>query len=382
MDRKECLQTVKKMLQLAENYNKWDAELNEIKENSDLTIASASGADLTPEQEEGLQRYKSEVIASKEKDYERYHYEYYKNRLEEANKVESFVDFYLEEPPKETPREHKKSEFSAVKRHARNKTFGNIMLWLLSLTPIIFVIINIISAFGVAFLPYDAEIVASYLILPGIIYAVVLFFISRHIFEKIGDCNRDKRYKLDDLTDANKDYKRRMREAGRDYDLMVKNYQQECIDYEKEKADLFARFDAGRQTTIDSIQKKMKDAMAEYAMYVDLVPQKYQSLDALRKIIEILEDMRADSIKEAINVLVSDRNQDALIREQQRKNDIMAAHYAEMEREAARQSDMLESALKEETRHRQNVEDELRRQREAAEDERREQYYRDLRNRF
>lgn len=93
-------------------------------------------------------------------------------------------------------------------------------------------------------------------------------------------------------------------------------------------------------------KKLMQEAEKEIEKFGDIInPKFYPNID---DIIEILEDGRADSLKEAINIFVSDSIQKELVKEQQKMNEITEQqrldaqrHNMAMEEQARRQSDSI-----------------------------------------
>lgn len=119
--------------------------------------------------------------------------------------------------------------------------------------------------------------------------------------------------------------------------------------------------------TIALIENKRRElaevnrVIAEY----DILPEKYKYFDAVDRITEYIRDMRADSIKEAINLYVvesRERSRENIRRfEEERRLEEMRTAQQEMMYEARRRSEKLQNAQ-------QELIDEERRRRKATEE--------------
>lgn len=132
--------------------------------------------------------------------------------------------------------------------------------------------------------------------------------------------------KLTATNKKNEDYNKTYPELMQEYNDTVKKYE---LKYAEESA---------------SYKEKLDEINVKLEEYAELIsPKYYQNID---EIITIIEDGRADSIKEALNIFVADSKQNELIKEQREANRIAdkkredaRRHNLAMENEARRQSD-------------------------------------------
>lgn len=125
----------------------------------------------------------------------------------------------------------------------------------------------------------------------------------------------------------NEEYNNTYPELMKQYTDTVKKYE---LKYDEESTSSKERLD------------EINDRLKEYEGLIS--PKYYQNIN---EIITIIEDGRADSIKEALNIFISDSKQNELIKEQREANRIAdkkredaKRHNLAMENEARRQSDI------------------------------------------
>lgn len=161
--------------------------------------------------------------------------------------------------------------------------------------------------------------------------------------------NRGKRY-------LKKHRAARLREYNKD----LENQYEKQLNYANEMS-------LKRAAALPVIEKQERElaevnrAIAEY----DILPEKYKYFDAVDRITEYIRDMRADSIKEAINLYVvesRERSRENIRRfEEERRLEEMRTAQQEMMYEARRRSEKLQNAQ-------QELIDEERRRRKATEE--------------
>ena len=161
--------------------------------------------------------------------------------------------------------------------------------------------------------------------------------------------NRGKRY-------LKKHKAARLREYNKD----LENQYEKQLNYANEMS-------LKRAAALPVIEKQERElaevnrVIAEY----DILPEKYKYFDAVDRITEYIRDMRADSIKEAINLYVvesRERSRENIRRfEEERRLEEMRTSQQEMMYEARRRSEELQNAQ-------QELIDEERRRRKAAEE--------------
>lgn len=197
------------------------------------------------------------------------------------------------------------------------------------------------------------------LIIDLILALVIAGFVSFFAVSLIGaildnitasiDKNRGKRY-------LKKHKAARLREYNKD----LENQYEKQLNYANEMS-------LKRAAAIPVIEKQERElaevnrVIAEY----DILPEKYKYFDAVDRITEYIRDMRADSIKEAINMYVFERRErsreDIRQFEEERRLEEMRTAQQEMMYEARRRSEKLQNAQ-------QELIDEERRRRKATEE--------------
>ena len=211
------------------------------------------------------------------------------------------------------------------------------MHWGASTAFIIMFVIDMILALVIA-------VIASYFAvgLIGVIVDSIITPINK---------NRGKRY-------LKKHKAARLREYNKD----LENQYEKQLNYANEMS-------LKRAAALPVIEKQERElaevnrVIAEY----DILPEKYKYFDAVDRITEYIRDMRADSIKEAINMYVFERRErsreDIRQFEEERRLEEMRTAQQEMMYEARRRSEKLQNAQ-------QELIDEERRRRKAAEETR------------
>lgn len=197
------------------------------------------------------------------------------------------------------------------------------------------------------------------LIIDLILALVIAGFVSFFAVSLIGaildnitasiDKNRGKRY-------LKKHKAARLREYNKD----LENQYEKQLNYANEMS-------LKRAAALPVIEKQERElaevnrVIAEY----DILPEKYKYFDAVDRITEYIRDMRADSIKEAINMYVFERRErsreDIRQFEEERRLEEMRTAQQEMMYEARRRSEKLQNAQ-------QELIDEERRRRKATEE--------------
>lgn len=197
------------------------------------------------------------------------------------------------------------------------------------------------------------------LIIDLILALVIAGFVSFFAVSLIGaildnitasiDKNRGKRY-------LKKHKAARLREYNKD----LENQYEKQLNYANEMS-------LKRAAALPVIEKQERElaevnrVIAEY----DILPEKYKYFDAVDRITEYIRDMRADSIKEAINLYVvesRERSRENIRRfEEERRLEEMRTAQQEMMYEARRRSEKLQNAQ-------QELIDEERRRRKATEE--------------
>ena len=171
---------------------------------------------------------------------------------------------------------------------------------------------------------------------------------------------------LDESVTLSSKYKAALNRYQADYNTILSDYEnhrkkyqndvEKYKQYEKEKADI----DTYNAELLSDIENKNK-----YKNYLDEQKQKYEFYDNAKikaqmklflhedywgyckDIIKIIDTGRADTLKEAINLLASDLHAKALLQEQQRKNDIILE-------DLAKQRELQEKANLEQQNYYQN----------------------------
>lgn len=114
------------------------------------------------------------------------------------------------------------------------------------------------------------------------------------------------------------------------YPKKLSKYQEECKDYDEKKDSLIKEYN----DNLSKIDKDIDKLNTEINGYKDLISPKYMS--DIPSIISILEDGRADSLKDALNLMISDKRAEELFNEQKRKNDILEDDLQQQRLEQAR----------------------------------------------
>lgn len=143
--------------------------------------------------------------------------------------------------------------------------------------------------------------------------------------------------KYEDLLRKNKKYE----EDYVAYNEKVKMYNKELIVLRKKKEEYSKEFEIYKEEHDKNYcveEKKIKENLKNLdeliCRYNDDLSDKFHS--DVARIIEIIEDGRADSLKEALNILISDKKQDELILAQKQYSEEKLA----IERERSRQMEM------------------------------------------
>lgn len=142
-----------------------------------------------------------------------------------------------------------------------------------------------------------------------------------------------KAKKLAETNKKNKEYNANYQELMEQYETEVKAVTEE---YEKEQ---------------EVAKIKLNEITEKISAYEGIISPKFHN--NIDDIITIIEDGRADSIKEAINIFISDSKQNELIEEQRKRNKIAEQkmenemyHNMVMANEARRQADVAERQLR------------------------------------
>lgn len=169
-------------------------------------------------------------------------------------------------------------------------------------------------------------------------------------------CESDQKYKKR----LNEYFARHKAARLREYNKDLENQYEKQLNYANEMS-------LKRAAALPVIEKQERElaevnrVIAEY----DILPEKYKYFDAVDRITEYIRDMRADSIKEAINLYVvesRERSRENIRRyEEERRLEEMRTAQQEMMYEARRRSEELQNAQ-------QELIDEERRRRKATEE--------------
>jgi|GEM_PF-6378171 len=175
-----------------------------------------------------------------------------------------------------------------------------------------------------------------------------------------------------------------------EYKKQCSNIREKNLLIEKEHAAKVQEIELEYENAIEGIRKERSEISKELDEYNDIYPSNYY--EELPKIIELIENMRADDVKTALNIYESDKRQEELIEAQQEANRIeqqrseresedrraalnfqidMERRCIEREKEAARKEEEyrnkeLEQRRREEVLKEQKLKDEEKRQRDKA----------------
>ena len=191
------------------------------------------------------------------------------------------------------------------------------------------------------------------------------------IIDIIDNCN-----KIVELNIKNKEFN------DNKYPELVKKYNEDIAAYENRVIELkqeYAKMYADADKEIDRLNNELQ-------LFEDIISKRYFS--RAKDLAEIIEDGRADSLKEALNILKSDDDAAELLAEQKRKNDIMREdlerqreaekeHNRQMERYAEQQARAAEDEARAAQAQAEAIEKGNRQAKEEADRARREQKYRD-----
>ena len=191
-----------------------------------------------------------------------------------------------------------------------------------------------------------------------IIGGIALFFLVRLFFSLVSDYKSTIRYNKECVINAENARKENIeikRYNKEDYPKVLEKYQQDYEQYEKECKvidDLIKRKKEFYKKCFKEESNKTNDEIkkidARIRTYSDVVNE--NQLRFVNRLRNIIDMGRAESIKEAMNVMYQDDYNEELIREQQRQNDIyenhlwqmrtsQLEHQHEMELQARRESD-------------------------------------------
>lgn len=146
---------------------------------------------------------------------------------------------------------------------------------------------------------------------------------------------------------AYEEYKKNLKKANKTIAANKKNeeYNNTYPELMKQYTDTVNKYELKYEEESTSSKERLDEINVKLKEYEGLIsPKYYQNIN---EIITIIEDGRADSIKEALNIFISDSKQNELIKEQREANRIAdkkredeKRHNLAMENEARRQSDI------------------------------------------
>lgn len=115
-----------------------------------------------------------------------------------------------------------------------------------------------------------------------------------------------------------------------EYTKEVEKYNEELSQYDTKVLDVKKQY----QIMIDDAKESIRKVDVLLEDYKDIVSKKFAPIAC--ELADLIEDGRADDVKEAINVYIADQNAKLLLQEQQRKNDILADDLSRQRQEQER----------------------------------------------
>ena len=213
------------------------------------------------------------------------------------------------------------------------------------------------------------------------IVAVIIIIFNRYYSKYINEKNLlidaiDKCNKVIELNVKSKEYN------DIKYPELEKKYQDDSKEYEKKVEELKIEY----REKINNADKEINKLNDELKLLEGTISTRYFS--RAKDLAEIIEDGRADSLKEALNIMKSDDDAAELLAEQKRKNDIMQeemerqreaeeAHNRQMERYAEQQARAAEDEARAAQEQARAIEEGNKQAKREAERARSEQKYRD-----
>lgn len=162
-------------------------------------------------------------------------------------------------------------------------------------------------------------------------FSVIAVFLAIDFFAYLSELNESRRKLKNELNSFDKELKPILA----DYEKRKADYQRDVEKYKKYEAELKLIEESNDEILASPELKNeyklyLKDQKDKYDYYQS--PEVVNNMKVIlhdeywpycKEIVKILETGRADTLKEAINILISDINARTLLQEQQRKNDLM-----------------------------------------------------------